>query len=226
MIEMTVDRVATDPNNRQRIVWLRTLKGHVMVPIVIGEGEAFSIALGLAEQEAPRPLSHDLMHSILDQLNASVEKVEILEMKDGTFFAELVLSGDDGSVSIDARPSDCLALAVRAGAPIYVSQKLLEAEGVVVEPEESLIDPETEEEMPEIPEMSSETVDTAIQDLIASTGLAALKEEISDGPEARLRQLKWRLDLAVRDEDYERAAKIRDEIYEKETKQGAQMSGP
>jgi hypothetical protein len=70
MIEMTVDRVATDPNNHQRIVWLKTQKGNRQVPIVIGEGEAFSIALGLAGQEAPRPLSHDLMHTILDHLFA------------------------------------------------------------------------------------------------------------------------------------------------------------
>jgi bifunctional DNase/RNase len=215
MIEMTVDRIATDPNNKQRIVWLRTLQGHRLVPIVIGEGEAFSIALSLIQQDAPRPLAHDLMHTILGRLEGSVDKVEIVSMKEGTFFAELTLTGPDGQVSIDARPSDCLALALRAGAPIYVAENLLDSEGVLAEGE---VGDALEEAVavPEVHRMSPDQVDNAIQELISSAGLETRQEETSEDVDVMLRKLRWRLELAVTGEDYERAARLRDRIDELE----------
>jgi len=150
-------------------------------------------------------------------------------MKEGTFYAELSLSGPDGTASIDARPSDCLALAIRAGAPIYVSEELLESEGVVTEDEATITiedasslsnDDETDVDVT----MTREHVDSAIEDLISSAGLEAGKgtpdneeDAPEEDPDTTLRKLRWRLELAVKGEDYERAAQIRDRIYAQET---------
>jgi hypothetical protein len=136
-----------------------------------------------------------------------VEKVEIQEMKEGTFYAELSLSGPDGTASIDARPSDCLALAIRAGAPIEDASSLSN-------------DDETDVDVT----MTREHVDSAIEDLISSAGLEAGKgtpdneeDAPEEDPDTTLRKLRWRLELAVKGEDYERAAQIRDRIYAQET---------
>lgn len=226
MIEMSVDRVAKDPNNEQRIVWLRTLQGNRLIPIVIGEGEAFSIALGLTGQEAPRPLAHDLIRSILERLHATIEKVEIVSMKDGTFFAELTLAGPNGEVSMDARPSDCLALALRAGAPIYVTEDILSAEGIAEEkPLDASREPVAGPADAVDRTVSLEDVDTAIQSLIRSAGLEAREETAHEDTETFLGKLRWRLELAVKGEEYERAALLRDEIARR-TKKGGSISGP
>ena len=214
MIEMSVERVATDPNDQQRIVWLRTMQGNRLIPIAIGEGEAFSIALGLSGQEAPRPLAHDLIRSILDRLQASIDRIEIVSMKDGTFYAQLILAGPDGHVSIDARPSDCLALALRAGAPIYVTEDLLTAEGITDERTLATIarKPGIGAEKAKETPISLDNLDAEIRSLIRSTGLDEEDEKAGHYSEIPLKKLRWRLELAIKGEDYERAARLRDEI--------------
>ncbi len=105
---------------------------HRVLPIFIGGPEATSILLALSGQEAPRPLAHDVMTSLIDHLGATVEAVEVTGLTDGTFFAELSVTGPTGGHRLDSRPSDGIALAVRVGAPLFVSEEVLDEAGTTV----------------------------------------------------------------------------------------------
>jgi hypothetical protein len=105
---------------------------HRVLPIFIGTAEATAIALALSGEAPPRPMTHDLMAALLKTLGAHVDSVEVTELSDGTFFAELVLTGSKGSHRVDSRPSDAIALAVRVGAPVLVNESVLDAAGVTV----------------------------------------------------------------------------------------------
>ncbi len=105
---------------------------HRVLPIFIGTPEATSILLALSGQEPPRPLAHDLMSSLLDHLEATVESVEVTGLSGGTFLAELTVSGPTGGHRLDSRPSDGIALAVRVGAPLFVSEDVLDEAGTIV----------------------------------------------------------------------------------------------
>jgi len=109
---------------------------HRVLPIFIGGLEASAIAAGLQGAIPPRPLTFDLMAAILDNLGAHVEKVEITDLREGTFIAELAVAGPDGRHRIDTRPSDAIALAVRVGAQVFVSDDVLDEAGVLL-PSES-----------------------------------------------------------------------------------------
>jgi bifunctional DNase/RNase len=102
-----------------------TGEGRVL-PIFIGGPEATAIAFALEEVETPRPMTHDLMKDLLDELGATVERVTVTELRDATFFAEIVLSNAGTVHSVSARPSDAVALAIRAGAPVYAEEGVLE----------------------------------------------------------------------------------------------------
>ncbi|MFZ5436423.1 MAG: bifunctional nuclease family protein [Bacillota bacterium] len=128
MIEVTVERVAVDPQGDQGVVILKAPNG-TLLPIWIGLLEATAIALELEGVKPLRPLTHDLLKTILDVLGASVERVSITELRDSTFFGEVVLAVDDAHIPIDARPSDCIALALRAGAPIMVDEEVMKEAG-------------------------------------------------------------------------------------------------
>jgi bifunctional DNase/RNase len=105
---------------------------HRVLPIFIGAPEATSILLALSGQEAPRPLTHDLMSAVIDHLGATVEAVEVTGLSDGTFLAELIVSGPTGGHRLDSRPSDGIALAVRVDAPLFVSEDVLDEAGTMV----------------------------------------------------------------------------------------------
>jgi uncharacterized protein len=103
---------------------------HRLLPLFVGGFEATSIALALGGAEPPRPLTHDLMVSLVEQLDAEIRQVELTGFEDETFLAEVVLTGPSGDARIDARPSDAIALAVRTGAPVFVSEDVLERAAV------------------------------------------------------------------------------------------------
>lgn len=115
---------------------------HRVVPIVVGGAEAASIAVALSGETPPRPLSHDLLATLIRDLGARVDRVEVTALRDGAFLAELAVSGPQGGHRLDARPSDGIALALRVGAPVYMSETVLDAAGrVLVErPDDHAID--------------------------------------------------------------------------------------
>ena len=141
MVRVRLFRVAFDPQSQSAVVLLRDEAGHRILPITIGPLEAHSIALAVEGQAPLRPLTHDLVKAILDKLNAKVAMVIIDDLRDETFFGQLNLELAEGTVDVDARPSDAIALAVRTGAPIYVMERVLTAAGIS-EPEEETPDPE------------------------------------------------------------------------------------
>lgn len=102
-----------------------------VLPIFVGPVEATAIALALGDQSPPRPLTHDLMVTLVEAAHARVERVEVTELRDGTFLAELAVSGPAGDRHVDSRPSDAIALAVRVDAPLYVASAVLDEAGAV-----------------------------------------------------------------------------------------------
>ncbi len=114
-----------------------------LLPIWIGPQEATSILMAIQGEAPPRPMTHDLMKSMLDELGATVERVEITRLEEGTYYAEITLSTRTGVLVMDARPSDSIALATRAGAPIWVADAVM-AEAGVVDESESATDEEAE----------------------------------------------------------------------------------
>jgi len=118
------------------IVLLRELGGDRYLPIWIGAGEATAIALALEGVEPQRPLTHDLLNTIVGRLDAVVDRVIVTELRDGIFFADLILSHGDSEITLSSRPSDAIALAVRTDAPISVVPGVLDEAGVEIRDEE------------------------------------------------------------------------------------------
>ena len=126
MQEMLVDSIRVSLTNYQRVVILKEKSTDRYLPIWIGPSEADSIAVKLQDVHVPRPLTHDLLNNVIQGLNASLEKVVVCEVKDSTFYALMHLRLPDGVVVVDARPSDAIALALRASAPIFVDEDVIE----------------------------------------------------------------------------------------------------
>jgi uncharacterized protein len=171
---------------------LKEVGGEKRLPIIIGQFEAQAIALELEGIKPPRPLTHDLLKNIIELLGYNVECVIIYDLRDSTFFAKIkfdIPTIDD----IDARPSDAIAIALKFGAPIYVSVSIMEEIGFIPEYENK--EDESKENM----------------------GINDIEKQINgsneaDSAEKKLKQLKIDLDAAVSMEDYEKAAELRDEI--------------
>ena len=121
---MKVDKLGVDLLTHDPVVILKDLEGKRYLPILIGPFEATAIALALEGTQVPRPLSHDLMRVMLESLHAKLEQIVIHDIKDSTFFAKLVVKTNGDTQEIDARPSDCIALALRMQAPIFVTDKI------------------------------------------------------------------------------------------------------
>jgi bifunctional DNase/RNase len=113
-------------------VLIRPVGSEVAVPIMIGQPEAQSIMIGLANHTMPRPLTHDLLISVLKHISAPISRIEITELKDGTFYGRLVLNKNGKDISIDSRPSDCIAIAVRVKCPIYIDELVVDEAGISV----------------------------------------------------------------------------------------------
>jgi bifunctional DNase/RNase len=125
LVQMKVWKLALDERTDTPVVILQETSGKRILPIWIGQAEARAIAMELAKQKFQRPLTHDLMKTIIQGLGARIRKVTIGDLKDNTFYAKLFVEKDDEIIGIDARPSDSIALALRTKAPIYVADELL-----------------------------------------------------------------------------------------------------
>jgi len=135
MIEMTIDSIRVSLMNYQRVVILKEKLTDRYLPIWIGPAEADAIAIKLQGVSVPRPLTHDLLRSIIETLGASVASITITDLKNDTFFAKISLNVDGGEMEIDSRPSDALALAVRVEIPIYVDESVLDKAGIMLDKE-------------------------------------------------------------------------------------------
>ena len=125
-VEMFVGGLVLDPATQAPIVVLKDETGEVTLPIWIGIAEATSIASAIKQVAMARPLTHDLFYELLLELGITVQRIVITELKDSTYFAELVLGQGDRVFVLDARPSDAIAMALRATAPIFVAQSVLD----------------------------------------------------------------------------------------------------
>ena len=125
-IEMTVKTLMIDPATNLPIVILRDKDGSRVLPIWVGVAEANAIALQIENMTTPRPMTHDLLRNVICDLDAGIEKVVVAELRDNTFYALIYLTVKGEAVAVDARPSDAIALALRAKAPIYVEDRVIE----------------------------------------------------------------------------------------------------
>lgn len=125
-IEVRIRGLMMDPSTNMPIVVLKDVASDTVMPIWVGIFEANAIAIEIEKLTAPRPMTHDLMRNLIDYLNARLERVVIKEIKGDTFHAVLCLKQGEEPVVMDARPSDAIALALRADCPIYVSEEVLQ----------------------------------------------------------------------------------------------------
>jgi bifunctional DNase/RNase len=182
-------------------VLVRPLGLDVAVPIFIAPLEAQSILIGLGSVKMPRPLTHDLLITVLESLEATVNRVEITALREGTYYAKLILESSGSEITIDARPSDCLALAVRMKCPIYIDEAVVDEAGISVKMVE---EKNREAKQEESSEQARETTD-------------AVTEILPLAQEAEMAGLRKRLDAAIEEENYEEAARLRDRIRELES---------
>lgn len=131
MVEMELYRIRIDDKKREQLIILREKNGNRVLPIVIGANEADAIKLKVSGIRLPRPLTHDLLCNTIRELGASLKSIVVHKLSQGTFFAKLTIeTGDGQQKEVDARPSDAIALALRAGAPIFIEEILLEMSAV------------------------------------------------------------------------------------------------
>jgi uncharacterized protein len=131
MIPVVVESVRMNVSNGQRVVILKDEKLDRYLLVWVGPSESMAIALELQNEKAPRPLTADLLKSVIEQLGAKVTSVNVTDLNDGIFYARLMIQNDNGDgIEIDSRPSDAIALAVRTNAPIFVDEDILDKESI------------------------------------------------------------------------------------------------
>ena len=135
MMELEIESIRVRQETKQRAVVLRVKESDLYLPIFIGHFEVEAIRLKLMDVEVPRPMTHDLIGSIIGNLGGSVQRIVVSELKNDTFFAKIVVEYNGNSIEIDSRPSDALALAVRTNAPIFAEDDVVERAGVNLEVE-------------------------------------------------------------------------------------------
>jgi len=174
-------------------ILLKEVYGNRRLPIIIGAFEAQAIALEMEGIKPPRPLTHDLLKNVIDNLGGTVQEVLIDELKDNTFFAKIIIDISSLTNDIDSRPSDAIALAVRTQSPIFVNEEVMNTAAFLPASEDDQFE-NIEEDAPEQePEENS-------------------KQNIPQSKESKIAALQTQLREAVEKEDYLRAAKLRDEI--------------
>ncbi len=166
-------------------------KGERRVPIIIGGFEAQAIVIKLENLEPPRPLTHDLFKSFASEFNISIIEVMIYKLEEGVFYSRLLCNNGEKEITIDSRTSDAVALALRFGCPIYITEEILEKAGITITTSDS--------------EPSADTDPDPDSDNLFETGGAKYDTYTDE-------ELYKMIDEAVSTEDYERAAAIRDEI--------------
>ena len=142
MIEVTIDSIRVSLMSQHRVVVLKEVDTDRYLPIWIGPFEADAITIQLQGVQVARPLTHDLLKSVIDQMGATISHIMVSELKNDTFYARIVMDIDGKSMEIDARPSDAIALAVRVNAPLFVAEEVMDTASIV--PEQSLDDIEEE----------------------------------------------------------------------------------
>ncbi|MEE3196369.1 MAG: bifunctional nuclease family protein [Candidatus Neomarinimicrobiota bacterium] len=176
MVPVKVQKISFHPPSRSYAVILSEINGERKLPVIVGSFEAQSIALALEAMETPRPLTHDLIGLLINEIDANLVAVRITNIEDGVFYASLDINGEiTGKRSIDSRPSDAIAVGLRMKAPIMISDELFEEAG-----------------------LSESNYETGQN----SENVLSVKD------------LEARLQIAVDNEKYEVAAKIRDQINE------------
>lgn len=192
LVEAEIWTVArTDKGNA---VLVKPVGSDRAVPIFIGQLEAQSILFGLASVPVPRPMTHDLFISVLEKSNMSVERVEITDLKDRTFYSRLVIKQGLKRIVVDSRPSDSLGIASRVHCPVYIAESIVDEAGVAV----NLITDD---------DVQFEEVDS-----VASTETEEPDEQ--SAPTSERSRLEAALQKAVEEENYEEAARIRDRMQE------------
>ena len=136
MHEMVIYGVSFDLVGKQPIVLLKTTDGNKFLPIWIGHPEAAAILMKLQGATTPRPMTHDLVTDILSQLDAQVVRITVTELRDSTFYAQITVQQNGSEIEIDSRPSDAIALAIRAEAPIFVADRVIEESAIEFEGDE------------------------------------------------------------------------------------------
>ncbi len=180
MIPVTVSHLSL--SNVGFVVLLQSMRDERALPIFVGVGEAQAIALPLSNVQTPRPMTHDLLKSMLELLECRVDRVEVCDIQDGTFFSRILIHSEGHQVAVDARPSDAVALALRCKVPVFVAESVMDSAGVILKNDE-------------------------VQK--ASAPIAPASPGTADDPLSLLRN---RLATAIAEERYEEAAHLRDEI--------------
>ncbi len=186
--ELVIMGISPSPaaNNAYALI-LKESDGKRRLPIIIGAFEAQAIAIELEGVIPPRPMTHDLIRSLLEEFDITLTEVFINELRDGTFYAKLIF--EEVNLEIDVRPSDAIALAVRCNAPIYVSEDILDETGLYPPGDDN----DDDLKLMNKPHQKQ-------------------KQKKDAKPKTRLEYLEEQLDKAIQNEDYERAAELRDEI--------------
>jgi uncharacterized protein len=137
-IEVKIRALMMDPNSGTPIIILKDVQSDTMLPIWVGAYEANAIALEIEKISPPRPMTHDLLRNLIKELGVDVERVVVTKLEDNTFFAEIDMRNSDGSrMSLDSRPSDAIALALRMDCPIFVNMEVIKASRNSLPPEEA-----------------------------------------------------------------------------------------
>ncbi|HEU0137885.1 MAG TPA: bifunctional nuclease family protein [Flavobacterium sp.] len=204
LVKLTIKGISySQTQNGAYALILNEVDGDRKLPIVIGAFEAQSIAIALEKEiKPPRPLTHDLFKNFADRFDIVVKQVIIHKLVDGVFYSSIICERDKIEEIIDARTSDAIALALRFHAPIFTYKNILDKAGIFLK-----VNPETEKEQ-------------ELDDVLSSPETFGMGEESNQSGETyaqhSLSELHELLEGAVRDEDYEKAAKLRDEISKRE----------
>ena len=142
---MVVDSIRASLKNYQRVVILKEKANDRYLPIWIGPSEADAIAVKLQSVSVPRPMTHDLLNTIVDALGASINSIIVSDLKNDTFYAKIIINVDGEQMEVDSRPSDAIALAVRVEAPIYAEEGVLDKAGILLDKETGKLLSETSE---------------------------------------------------------------------------------
>jgi len=126
MIEMTLSRIVLNDKREYQYIWLKEREGERSFAILIGRCEARAIEIHVKNFETLRPLTHELLANVISDLNGTLERIEITELKENTYFAKLVIRQDGRVVEVDARPSDAIALALKHNSPIFCAEEVID----------------------------------------------------------------------------------------------------
>lgn len=165
MIKVTVDSVKVSMLSQHRVVVLKQEDEERYLPIWIGPFEADAITIGLQNVQMTRPLTHDLLKAVIDRMDASVSHIHVNDLKNDTFYAEIVVEQNGRKLSIDSRPSDAIALAVRMGVPIFVADDVMDRAAIVPSEEEADLPKELQERL------------SAFRDFVDTLDMDDLEEE-------------------------------------------------